>query len=277
MTEKPLDRLEEEHEQPNAEPESEAAEGAPIPDDEAAEGASAPSPRAGDPVVTLLLTGALALIAVLLATGALMFIYLNTLNDAPRTSVERDLATWEVAVKECPDDVNAWANLAYAYAEAGRTDDALDTVAKAKRVTGRQQFVIVEADVLRLAGRHTEAVKTYDLAEKAVRQIEQEVQAERRKVGVKVEADQDALARVYFGRALSEREIGDDAAAVKDLEKAVKLQPQSATMWVALGDLYAGSKETSRAEQAYRMALTYVPDDPGALSGLEKLSGGEGR
>lgn len=226
-------------------------------------------------MVNVLLTAALALIAVLLATGALIFIYLNTLNDAPRTRVERDLATWEVAVKERPDDVNAWANLAYAYADAGRTDEALDAVAKAKKVTGRQQFVIVQADVLRIAGRHSEAVKAYDLAEKAVREIEQEVQAQRQKVGVKVEADQDALARVFFGRALSEQEIGDDSAAIADLQKAVKLQPQSATMWVALGDLYAGSKEASRAEEAYRTALTYVPDDPGALSGLEKLGGGE--
>lgn len=229
--------------------------------------------RAGDPVVTVMLTGALALIAVLLATGALIFIYLNTLNDAPRTKVERDTATWETAVKERPDDENAWASLAYAYAEADRIGDALKAVARAKRVTGRSEFVIVEADVLRLGGRYSEAVRAYDTAEKAVRELQRRIEREREKIGVIVEDNDDALARVYYGRALSREELGDEKAAIRDLEGAVKLQPQSTTMWVALGDLYASSKETTQAQDAYRRALTFVPDDRGALEGLERLEG----
>lgn len=235
--------------------------------------APAPLVRANDPVVNVLLTSALALIAVLLATGALIFVYLNTLNEAPRTKVERDTATWETAVKERPDDENAWASLAYAYADAGRTADALKAVARAKRVTGRDEFVIVEADVLRLGGRYSEAVRAYDAAEEAVRELQRQIEREREKIGVIVEDNNDSLARVYYGRALSRQKLGDEKAAIKDLEGAVKLQPQSATMWVALGDLYAASKETSQAQGAYRRALTFVPDDPGALEGLERLEG----
>lgn len=240
-----------------------------------AEKAPPTASRGSDPVVTVLLTAALSLIAVLLVTGGLVFIYLNTLNEAPRTRVERDMGVWETAVKERPDDVNAWANLAYAYAEAGRIDEALDTVGRAKKVTGRAQFVIVEADVLRLAGRYTEAVDAYDSAEKAVRELQQQAKVEREKVGVKLESDQDALARVYYGRALSRQEIGDMKAALTDLEEAVKLQPQSATLWVALGDLYARSDQAGRARDAYRTALTFVPDEPGALKGLDRIEGGE--
>lgn len=243
-------------------------------DAEDSEPAPAIAPRQGDPVVTLLLTVALALIAVLLATGTLVFVYLNTLNEAPRTSIERDLAVWETAVKERPADVNSWANLAYAYAEAGRIDDALETIARAEKVTGRSQFVIVEADVLRLGGRFAEAVRAYGEAEKAVLDLQRQAEIEREKVGVKLPADDASLARVYYGRALARQELGDVKNAIADIEKAVELQPRSATMWVSLGDLYTRSEETSEAEAAYRTALKFVPDDSGALEGLERLEGG---
>lgn len=226
-----------------------------------------------DPFVGVMLTVAVSLIVVLLATGGLVFFYLSTLNDAPRTRTERDLAAWESSVKERPDDVNAWAGLAYAHSEAGDHESALEVVARAKRVTGAKELVIVEADVLRSAGRHTEALKAYDDAEAAVKKLLARTEAERKKVGVRVKTGDEALARVYYGRALSRRELGELKGAIADLEKAVERQPEAATFWAVLGDLYAGSEETSRAENAYRQALTYVPDEPTALAGLERLEG----
>lgn len=262
----------EEFEQPDMPSEDEAvvASDAGV-DEETPREAAATRTTGGDPVAGVLLITALALIAVLLATGGLVFIYLNTLNDAPRTRVERDMNVWETAVKERPDDVNAWANLAYSYAEAGEFDRAMDTLRRARRVTDKDEFVIVEADILRASGRYTEAVEAYGRAELAVIRIQKELETERKKVGVNIQEDNSALSRVYYGRGLSHEKLGATDAAIEDVRRALKLEPQAATMWTTLGDLYAGSKETSAAEDAYRKALTFVPDEPGALEGLQRL------
>lgn len=244
-------------------------------DSEAAvDGEAAAPPRQSDPYVSWMLRIALSLIIVLLATTGALVYYLNTLNRAPRTSVERDVTTWETSVAETPRDANAWARLAYSYASAGRIDDALEAASEGKRRTKEPVFALVRADVLRTGGRYAEAKTAYDEAEKAVKDAVAEVKREREKLRIKFEIPDESLGRVYMGRALVQHELGEDEAAIKDLEEALKLEPQQSAMWVLLGDYSREVGDTKRAKKAYENALKYIPDYAEALAGLEAIEKG---
>lgn len=234
-----------------------------------------PAERPADPVVTLLLVVALSLIAILLATTAAFYIFLQTLNQAPRTVAERDVSTWETVVAERPSDSNGWANLAYAYAEAGRYSDAVDAADDGERIAEEPLLSLVRADVLRVAGRYQEAFDAYGEAEKAVKAQMKKTAEQRRKVGVYSDLKDDSMMRVYFGRGVASHELGDLDAAIADVEKAAKLAPDQVNVVVAMGDLYAEAGKTAKAQAAYKQALEYVPDYKPALDGLQRLKGGE--
>lgn len=224
-----------------------------------------------DPVTAGLLVVALVLIVALLVTSAAVYVYLTTLNRTPRTTVERDISSGEAATSERPEDVAAWSELAYAYARAGRTDDALGAVERGEKAQNGESLSIVRADVLRYSGQHKEAVRAYNTAEKLVVKMFERQKTENAKIGVSADLTDDSLGRVYWGRALSKEQSGDLKGAVADLEKSVAEQPTQASVWAKLGDLYAQLEQPDKAREAYQSALKYIPDMPDALEGLERL------
>lgn len=233
------------------------------------------APRTGlDDISRIMVRVVLVLVAVLLGTTLMLLFYLSTLNRAPRTAFERDLAQWETAVDEDPGNAANWARLAYTYAEAGRTSEALTAVRRGSRATSTDTLAIVEADVLRSAGRYAESLAAYDKAEAAFKAAETEVAEKRKRMQIYVPIQQSSLAPVYFGRGLCKRELGDMKGAVTDLEKAVAELPGQVPMLVALGDLYAETGAAEKARATYTEALRFVPDDPDALKGLADLKGG---
>jgi tetratricopeptide (TPR) repeat protein len=240
-------------------------------DDEESE-TPAPAP---DPMVNVLLIATMSLIVVLLATTAGLFIYLSALNKAPRTRAERDVTMWETAVREKPNDANSWASLAYAYSDAGRTDEAIATVRRGAKVIKQESLVLIEADILRAAKRYKDAVKKYDQAERAIKESREKANAELRKKGIKAGVDDGSLARAYLGRGLAKSEIKDLDGAISDLEKSVKDAPTQADVWTMLGDLYREAGQTEQAAAAYKRTLEYIPDYKQALDGLAKLKEGK--
>jgi len=228
-----------------------------------------------EPVSAWLLKVALALIVVLLVLTLTIAIYLVTLHDAPRTAEERDISAAEISVREAPGVAENWMNLSYAYAAVKRYDDAITTARKGRSETGEDVLLLAEADVLRVSGRPAAAVEVYDRAEGAVRNAEREAAGARRKVGIFVPLDDTTMAQVYVGRGIARRMLGDTAAAIADLERAVAITPDQATVLSTLGDYYADSGQGEKAAEQYRAALRYVPDHAPALDGLKRLEGGQ--
>lgn len=227
-----------------------------------------------DAVSSWLLRVALVLIIVVLATATSMVLYFMTAEKAPRTAVERDTAAAEIAVRARPSDPSAWQTLTYAYARAGRFDDALETVRRGRESTKEQALLLPEAEVLRIAGRYSDAVPVYDSAIVTLSKEESEAVAARAKQGVAMAAPSAALVRAYFGRALARNAAGDNAGAIEDVLAALDLAPGQASMRVTLGDLYAASDQKDLAKAAYTEALRFIPDDEQALSGLKRLEEG---
>lgn len=229
------------------------------------------APRERDPIAHAMLVFAMALVVTLVATTGVLYFYLSTLNKAPRTTVERDVAAAEAVVSEEPTSAAAWAALAYAYAQADRYEDALDALKRAESADDAESLVVVRADILRLAGRTREALTEYDRALTETKKLRERIRIERAKKGITGDIGDDGLLQVYWGRGLAKRDLGDVKGAIADLELASKENSRQVDVWVALGDLYAKSGDTDKAERAYRAALTFVPDFGEALEGLRAL------
>ena len=237
--------------------------------------AAATAPR--DPWVNVLLVLTLSLVVTLIATTGALYFYLSTLNRAPRTMTERDVATSEAAAAEAPTNATSWAALGYAYARAGRYDDALEAVGQGAKLENGEALSVVRADILRLAKRYEDAVKEYDLAEQKTKKLLQRIKSERAKVGITRDEllDDGALFQVYWGRAMAREELGDATGAIADYELAAEENPRQSTIWASLGDLYLTAGQNEKAAEAYRSALKYTPDMPEALEGLSKAEKGE--
>lgn len=230
-----------------------------------------------DPWMNVLLVLILSLVVTLIATTGALYFYLSTLNRAPRTMIERDVATTEAAVAEAPANATSWAALGYAYARAGRYDDALEAVSRGEKLENSEALVVVRADIMRLAGRHEDAVREYDRAEEKAKLLLQRIKSERAKLGItRGELLEDGtLFQVYWGRAMAREELGDTTGAIADYELATEENPRQSTIWASLGDLYLDAGQNDKAAEAYRSALKYTPDMPEALEGLSKTGKGE--
>lgn len=215
------------------------------------------------------------LVAVFAFGGSLALFIMNNSTEVPRTQVDRELVVAKAFLEANPDRSDAWARYGRAQAVFGDIDGALATIAQGLEHTGDEGLLLAEGDVLRLGKRYTEAVATYNRAEKHYRQQAAAAQAEGKPSTVSIEIS-EYLAQVAYGRGLCELAIGDTQAALKDFEDSVAFYPRSADSWVALGDAYATLGFEQSAEDAYREALRYVPDHAGALQGLIRTGGGSG-
>lgn len=229
--------------------------------------------QSADPVASILLRVALALIITALATTAVMVLVVKGRQNAPRSVAERDVATWEAAVLQTPNSAVAWAKLSYAYSSAERYSEAVKTAERGREVTGDSSLYLPEADALRAARRYREAIAAYDNAEKALTESEASAKMELQSKDIYVQLGDESEALVYYGRGVSEERLGELDAAIKDLRKAVGVAPEAAYMSVELGDALLEDGDRAGARTAYKDALKYVPDYAEALAGLKKAEG----
>lgn len=194
--------------------------------------------------------------------------------DAPRTADERALQVARVAVDADPLTQANHLALARAYAQAGRYDDALETVERAYQLGESGEALFTEADVLRAAGRFSQAVPVYDRAEDLARTEYEALLARLREQSVIEEPPNTLLGRVLFGRGLCRLEIGEPDEAADDFTAALEITPTDAALLVALGDAWADAGEPDQAARAYRRALEFVSNLPEARAGLDALERG---
>lgn len=84
---------------------------------------------------------------------------------------------------------------------------------------------------------------------------------------------------LQYNLAVGELDAGHAQAAVAQFEKLSRARPREARVWVGLGNAHAAQGRLERAEQAYRHALSLVPElsDAWRLLGLTLLQRGQPR
>ncbi|HEX9094212.1 MAG TPA: tetratricopeptide repeat protein [Coriobacteriia bacterium] len=210
-------------------------------------------------------------VAVFLGTAVAVIALVLSVRDAPRTAVERQITTDEVAVKEVPQDVENWARLALTYGRAKRWSDAAYAIAQARKIKQAPILDLVEADVLRMEGDRG-AIAAYD---RAVASAQAEYDAAAKvlleKKGVKAPPPSAMVFQAMAGRALALDAAGRTEEAVEQARSALELDPTDAVLRASLGDMLLKLGRPDDAETQYRQALEYVPDLKAALDGLRKL------
>lgn len=228
-----------------------------------------------DPMTRTLRLIASGLLIVVLVSALAFVIYLQGLG-APRTAAERDIARYRAAIEREPAEVRTHIDLAYAYASGERFDEALETIDRAERMTDdpRADVRLAHADVLRVAGRHQEAIPIYDEAATLAEEEHKLATAERARSRIFTPIPNETLAAVLYGRAISKWESGESDGAIDDLNAASEITPNDASMLVTLAGFQAESGDTSAAAASYRAALQFVPDYAEAIQGLRRLEEG---
>lgn len=234
-----------------------------------------------DPVVGWLMALVLMLVVVFLVAGVSVALYVLSMRGAPRTAAEREITLAEAATqeKEGKDDYHTFVRLAYSYAQAGRYSDAVGAIDHARKLgkkEKRQALIdLAEADILATQKRYEQALEIYNRAEK---ESEAEFKAELEQMveqGIVMPVTNSVLIEVLVGRARVYQSLNKPDEALKDLEKAIELDPMSADVLVMIGDLRLAKGEEQKAEEAYSRALDFIPDYPPAVSGMQKVKEGK--
>ncbi len=188
------------------------------------------------------LTGALA--AVLAACGLLTW-HRNHVWASPA-------ALWEDAVKKAPGNWRAHFQLAYAYYESGRCEDAVGQYARAAELSAPDVRLLVNwALAADCAGRPEEALAKLEQA-----------------------AAMEKSAHVLSLIGMVRGKQGRREEALEALAAAEKADPNFAMLYVYRGHVYAASGEDAAAAREYRRALAI---DPELAVARESLAAAEGR
>lgn len=207
---------------------------------------------------------------VVVLVAVLSFVMYTRSLEAPRTAIERDIVKYRAAIEQSPSTLTNHLLLARSYVDAGRKEDALATVRRARALSEAAIVDLTEAEVLRLSGSSEEALPLYDLAVLKAQEEHEQSLVELRGQTVTMEPPNTLLARALQGRAAALLESGELQRSIDDLEQASQILPTDADILVALGAHRLASQDMTGAAEAFIGALRFVPDHREALDGLEK-------
>jgi tetratricopeptide (TPR) repeat protein len=83
--------------------------------------------------------------------------------------------------------------------------------------------------------------------------------------------DASAASQSLLAQSRAQRAAGDYPQASASLERALRIDPNNAILWIELGDLHLQAGNTAQAEMMARKALTLTGADRAAASQAERL------
>jgi len=241
-------------------------------DGDAVSQATTPKKRR-DPLVQLLGLGVFLLVVVGLAAAGSMIWYMLGMRGAPRTAVERNIATFESAVEENPKDAEGYLKLAYAYIEGDRFGDARAIIERGQKIKKVPAFELALADMLREEGHYEDAIKAYSAAEVSERKKLDEMKKRAEKESITLGQDNTRLVAILMGRGQAYEDSREWTKALADYKKCEQMMPLDVEILSAVGRAEMAMGNKAEAKDAFETALKYVPDHREAQQGLEQLGG----
>lgn len=157
---------------------------------------------------------------------------------------------WQDSVSKAPVKVRPNFQLAYAYYNDGKCQEAADQFAKTAALEKPSYGLLVDwALAADCAGRPAEAIARLQQA-----------------------ASLDGTGHIYSQIGMEYAKMAQYAQALDALDRAVKIDPNFGRTYVYRGNVYALQGNKTRAEEEYRHALQLDASDQYARDGLNKLS-----
>ena len=191
----------------------------------------------------------LAVVAILVIGGiAIAVVYVtDRYRPAGPTLVDRQITTFEEAIRKDPENLNVRLQLAGAYTVAKRYDDALDqfnTVLKAKPEF--KSALIGRGQVLELKGDLDAAAKDFQTVIDLAKANE-------------FAAEDTELAAAYYGLGDIRLRQGNAKDAVTALSASLAISQTDADTLNLLGAAYLGTGDTAKSIEKLRTAVMFVP------------------
>lgn len=230
-----------------------------------------------DPAVARM-AGAAGIILVLVLLVIVFGSYFGFLfSDVPQTRDEVVLANWKAAVEQDGSSVDQHQSYVLALITAGDYAVAEQQIAL---IEGREDFdpaqaqnaLFLKAEVARARGELDKALEMYTEAMELMDEAYEEKRAEGGETNWALAYGRhenyyiSALARagIYIER-------GDDAEALEMLDLYLANRADEPGLMVQRGEVKARLGDTQGAAEDFRRALTFIPDMPEALEGLDSI------
>lgn len=230
-----------------------------------------------DPVVARM-AGIAGLVLVLLLLVVVFGSYFGFLfSDVPQTRDQAVLANWKAAVEQDGSSVDQHQSYVLALITAGDYAGAEDQIA---RLEGRDDFdpdqaqnaLFLKAEVARARGDLDTALGLYTEAMDLMDRAYEEKFAEGGETNWAVAYGRHENYYIStLARAGILIERGDDADALEMLNLYLENRADEPGLLVQRGEVRARIGDSGGAEQDFRRALTFIPDMPDALEGLDSI------
>jgi len=227
-----------------------------------------------DPVVRVLSVVAGGLVVLYLATvvAALLMGILGSTE--PKTMVERNLQFYEGKAMRTPNDPAVWRGYVLSLIAAkqhSKAQDVIDKATKAIDQKASQDILTAQAELYYAQKDYKKAITTADQVQK---KLDVYYEAAKKKTG-SPEFTGKEISENYWQallvKAESQAELGQTDAALKSFDAYLKQYKTAADVFVRRGNLRADAGDKEGAEKDFKQALVYLPEDRGALEGLEKI------
>ena len=230
-----------------------------------------------DPVTRMLLIGLLGVVVlfVVAIVSALAFGFLSPAR-APRTLVERDLATYGEAVRTEKADAKTTASYAAALIDSGQMSEASALLVKAL-ATARTDKSFLQVQQARLAYVQKQYDSAAKLGDVALVTADSELAgriAELAKKGIKQKVEsQRPLSWLPAARIKADALAAtpDAARAIEAYDVYLKVSPGDSDVLVARGTQKVTTGDKAGAEKDFREALRFIPDFQPALEALKQI------
>lgn len=176
---------------------------------------------------------------------ALRFIETQTVDPE-----ENNINVLTEAANDNPDDMEVRLKLAYIYQQQEKWDDAKGVYSGVLKVDPKNQGALYNMAIIAASNGD------YDEAEQGFKNLIQIYPGH-------------LLSMIALSKLYVEEKKPD--LALEYINKAIKISPQYADLYIIKGQAYELKGDKTSAKSQYQTSLKYIPEHPDALKGLERL------
>lgn len=197
-------------------------------------------------------------------------------STGPRTLAERELAVSRAAVESGstnPDDWSAYIAALIENRQYGRAKSVIKQGRESVNDSQTADFALAEARLYRAQKKYEDAI---DAADKAMKQIKSEhdklvAAGGPQSKTVEVLGLDDNYYDAALVKAYSYESLGEYDKAIEQFDIYIKKTAGAADILVDRGRAKIKTGDTAGAEDDFRTALKFIPNDPEALKGLDEI------
>jgi tetratricopeptide (TPR) repeat protein len=227
-----------------------------------------------DPVVRWLALGAALLVVLYLVTVVSALVMGLMTPDVPRTRGERDVRFYELSAMQAPQDPVVWQEYIGALITNRQYLKAQDVIDQANGVieqTGTEGILTSQAQLYFAQKKYDQAIAIADKVIESLSKYHENAKKKTDSPEAKGAEINNNFYAALIVKAEAQAALGKPDAAIETLDIYLKDRKTAADVLIRRGNLKAEVGDKQGAEDDFRNALQFLPDNAAALEGLKKI------